>query len=30
LAALGVQTVFVAPVHLRAAEDVLAWAPALL
>jgi len=30
LAALGVQTVFVAPVHLRSAGDILDWAPALL
>jgi alkanesulfonate monooxygenase SsuD/methylene tetrahydromethanopterin reductase-like flavin-dependent oxidoreductase (luciferase family)/predicted kinase len=30
LVALGVQTVYVAPVHLRCADDVLAWAPALL
>ncbi len=29
LTELGVQTVFIAPVHLRTADDVLAWAPAL-
>lgn len=29
LVELGVQSVFIAPVHLRTAGDVLAWTPAL-